>query len=376
MTIDEHSDLSKLTLVMPTCRRQDYAIRNMRYWSNTGVVLLVLDDSPNPIEESIIKSLGSNIYYRHETSSYTNRIVNAFPKINTKYAQLICDDEFYIISAIISSIRELEKNVSLISCSGCCLKFIVDKETSKIYSKATYEALYHDYEYTMQDDPVKRLNGLMENYVPILMYSIVRTDVWKKAFVLPILPYNFFASDEFQISLYLSFAGKSKILKELIWLRSSGEHKSIREEFEDRTEVPRSVEEWWNLNIKERNDFIQNMSEALEKTNTNSELIYNDIIVGCYEHFLKGGGVDYQKSHLQFVKKKKGYIKFYLFSFFFYIKKFVSNKIKMFFKSTKVWKNRNISFLNGADLLKKKEIKVDFDNLVEIKKIIKKFHRK
>ena len=376
MKIDEHSDLFKLTLVMPTCRRQDYAIRNMRYWSNTGVILLVLDDSPKPIEESIIKSLGSNIHYKHDTSNYANRIVNAFPKINTKYAQLICDDEFYIVSAIISSIRELEKNDSLISCSGCCLKFIVDKETSKIYSTVAYEALYHDYKYTIQDDPVKRLNGFMENYVPILMYSIVRTDVWKKAFVLAILPYNFFASDEFQICLYLSFAGKSKILKELMWLRSSGEHQSIREEFEDRTEPPRSVEEWWNLNTKERNDFIQKMSETLEKTNTNSELIYNDIIVGCYGHLLKGGGADYQKSHLQFVKKKGGYIKFCLFSFFFYIKKFVPNKIKFFFKSTKIWKNRNISFLNGAEALKKMGIKVNIVKLIEIKKIIENFHSK
>lgn len=57
MTIN-YSELTKLTLIMPTSRRQDYALRNMRYWSNTSVTLIVLDNSPSPIESNLIKSFG------------------------------------------------------------------------------------------------------------------------------------------------------------------------------------------------------------------------------------------------------------------------------------------------------------------------------
>ena len=131
MKIEENSELSKLTLVMPTYGRQNHVIRNIAYWSNTGVILLVLDASPIPIENEILKSFGENIIYIHDTNNYNERLVNSFSKINSKYAQLICDDEFYPISAVISCIKDLEKNDDIISCMGVCLGFEIDKKHKK-----------------------------------------------------------------------------------------------------------------------------------------------------------------------------------------------------------------------------------------------------
>ncbi|MDC1014863.1 TIGR00180 family glycosyltransferase, partial [Candidatus Pelagibacter sp.] len=241
MKSQETVELSKLTLVMATYGRQDHAIRNMRYWSNTGVVFLVLDASPNPIKNKQLKNFGNNILYVHDQSDYNERIVNSFSKINTKYTQLICDDEFYPISSVISSIKELEKNEKIISCMGVCLGFEVDKKNKKIFSKRIYERLIGNYNHTMNPDPVERMSGYMTNYIPFLMYAMIRSETWKKAFFLPIRfkrekdmennleKFNFFASDEAQINMYLSFAGKSKVLPELYWLRSFGEHLTIRE---------------------------------------------------------------------------------------------------------------------------------------------------
>ena len=126
MKIEENFELSKLTLVMATYGRQKHAIRNMTYWSNTGVILLVLDASPIAISNEILKNFSDNIIYVHDTSNYNQRLVNSFSKINTKYAQLICDDEFYPISAVLSSIKELEKDDTIISCMGVCLGFEID----------------------------------------------------------------------------------------------------------------------------------------------------------------------------------------------------------------------------------------------------------
>ena len=139
MKSQETLELSKLTLVMATYGRQDHAIRNMRYWSNTGVILLVLDASPKPIENEILKTFDDNIIYVHDTSDYNERLVNSFSKINTKYTQLICDDEFYPISAVLSCIQELEKDENIISSMGVYLFY-----QHQILSKHPWmKILYH-----------------------------------------------------------------------------------------------------------------------------------------------------------------------------------------------------------------------------------------
>ena len=107
---------------------------------------------------------------------------------------------------------------------GVCLGFEVDKKNKKIFSKRIYERLINNYNYTMNSDPFERISGYMINYIPFLMYAMIRSETWKKAFFLPIKfkrekdiknnleKFNFFASDETQINMYLSFAAVSRIL--------------------------------------------------------------------------------------------------------------------------------------------------------------------
>ena len=369
-------DLSQLTLVMPTCRRQDYAIRNMQYWSKTNATLLVLDDSPEPIKDNIIRSFGNNIIYKHDTSEYILRIVNSYSKIKTEYTQLISDDEFYITSAVRSCIEELEKDDSLISCNGCCLKFIVDKENNQIYSKHVYHRLYNYYTDTMKEDSVKRLYTYMENYVPVLMYGVIRTDIWKIAFELPVMQINFFASDELQISMYLAFVGKSKIIRELLWLRSFGEHLSIREEFSDRIEPPKTMEKWWHTDLSERENFIKKMNEIFNEIIKSKNIKAKDIVENSCNQFIKGGGSDGTNSNHHRIKEKYGILIFYLMEFIKKIKLLIPYKIKDFIKNLNIWKKSKMSFLNGAESLKKMGIKVNTVELIEIKRIIEHFHSK
>ena len=101
MKTKEFSELSKLTLVMATYSRQEHVKRNMAYWSNTGVILLVLDASPKPIENEILKTFDDNIIYVHDTSDYNERLVNSFSKIPP-------------INILLSSIAATLKNSSLI----------------------------------------------------------------------------------------------------------------------------------------------------------------------------------------------------------------------------------------------------------------------
>ena len=52
--------------------------------------------------------------------------------------------------------------------------------------------------------------------------------------------------------MYLSFAGKSKVLPELYWLRSFGEHLSIKNSMIPEPKM--TFQEWWNSN-NEKNEF-------------------------------------------------------------------------------------------------------------------------
>ena len=373
-----HLELSKLTLIMPTSRRQEYALRNMQYWSNTSVTLIVLDNSPSPIDANLIKSFGKNIIYKYDNRTYEKRIMGALSLINTKYTQLIGDDEFYVKSAVTSCIRELEKDNTLTSCTGCCIKFVVDKSSKKIYSELVYERLYDDYKHSIQEDPIKRLNLYMKNYESFPIYAVTRSSVWKEAFRLVSNPkqFNFFSSDEYQVNSYLIFAGKSKVLKELLWLRSAAENEPVRDLKYDLLESPINIVQWWNSNNLERREFIDKMSNVLKNINPNLNLDYKKIVIDSYHHYKLGGGGSWLEGKMLYVKEKKGNLIYYSISFYNLIKKLIPSKIKDLLKSSKLWKINHSLFLDGTYSLGKRGIKIDYENLMNIEQIILNFHKR
>ena len=383
MKSQETLELSKLTLVMATYGRQDHAIRNMRYWSNTGVILLVLDASPKPIENEILKTFDDNIIYVHDTSDYNERLVNSFSKINTKYTQLICDDEFYPISAVLSCIQELEKDENIISSMGVCLGFDVDKISKKIFSKRTYFRLIENYNYTMNTDPIERLSEYFKNYQPFLMYAMIRTVNWKKAYNLPlkfkrnrknnvnIEKFNFFASDEIQINMYLAFAGRSKVIRELYWLRSYGEHLTIRDLHKKMPEPKTTFQDWWNSKT-EKDDYLEILEDSFRETKIKINVSYKEMALKTCEFFLKGGGGELSKHQIFYLKEKKNFVSL----FFFYLKRLLPAFFKDYVKFLGIWKDRRVLFKDDINFLINEGIKVNFNELNKIHKILENFHFK
>ena len=66
----------------------------------TGTLLKIINPKNKTWGIGQIQSVSKNINYIHLEKSWKERIMTAFDLINTKYVQLIADDEFYIISAI------------------------------------------------------------------------------------------------------------------------------------------------------------------------------------------------------------------------------------------------------------------------------------
>jgi glycosyltransferase domain-containing protein len=240
--------LSKLTLVIPTYERQEYALRNMKYWSNKDVCVMVLDGSDQPIDSELLSPLvGQNIIYEHSPCSSMQRLMSVLPKLNTKYVAMLSDDEFYIPSAIEACIYELENDVSLVSCFGRCILFNHHKGALK--TKLAYKNMT---DYSVQhSNPDDRVLYHMNNYRPSTICSIMRTDVWKSAIsCIDDDLYKVFALGELQFEIASSYLGKSKVLPVLLWM-CSGENTGIT----DKKKV-KKINNWWvdrsNYELREK----------------------------------------------------------------------------------------------------------------------------
>jgi glycosyltransferase domain-containing protein len=355
--------LENLTLVMPTYQRQEYALRNMRYWSNTGVTLRVLDGSDTPIENRLLDSFGDNVIYKHDSRSLYERIEGVLSEVDTKYIALIGDDEFYIISAVESCINELEQDDSIVACCGCCIGFDVDKNAGKAYGWLPYGYRNIGYNETMHDSPEERLGGHMQNYIPTLLYGITRSHPWKAAFkIVTERKFIFFAAWELQFEMYISFSGKAKVLKELMWLRSNGEVEPVRCKYKG-IEPEVRFKEWWGSSSKQRKEFIKVMSSAYKGEKTEISINYDNAVIHGCNSYIKG------LDSLRSSRSTKVRVLFFNF-----IKYFIPGSFKSFLRN--LLGRKRPTFLEVADSMRERGVKVDYDNLIEIQETIYNFHRK
>ncbi len=343
----------------------------MRYWSNKGVTLRVLDGSKTPIKDKFLESLGENIIYRHDPVSIHQRLRSVTSEVDTEYVALMGDDEFYVDSAVVSCINELDIDNSIIACCGQCMGFSLGGDIDRIYGWLPYGEDFFNYNEVMYEAPIERLENHMRNYKPTLIYGITRSDLWRVAFkVATEKEFDFFAAFELQFEMCISFLGKAKVLSELMWLRSD-EVEPVRNTCKG-MEPETSFREWWlySENAKQKAEFIRIMSKAYKSVNFNANMNYEDIVKhGC-------------NSYLKCDKKSKIVegLSPALFFFFVKIRNFVK-KIRNFLKKiraiVRVEKSRErLDFLTQAGLIKDQGIKVDYVILKEILIIICNFHSK
>ena len=105
-------DLSKLTVVVPSKCRQDYLLRQIRYWSATSAQLIIVDGTSLPISSEVRHEVNTHprIEYHHIPSSLNDRLHFAGGMIETPYAVMLSDDEFHLPTGLAASIRVLEGN--------------------------------------------------------------------------------------------------------------------------------------------------------------------------------------------------------------------------------------------------------------------------
>jgi glycosyltransferase domain-containing protein len=209
--------LSNLTIIIPTYNRAKYIIRNILFWKDYDVYLIILDGSDEPLPDEILNNLSKNINYNHLPISFHERMLKSIDLIKTKYSLLMCDDEFYLPTALIYLVNQLELDNELVACTGRTVAFKNNENQISTWKEYNEMANYS----ITQESPEERMLFHMKNYTSIL-YSIVKTPIWKDAMVLvsKTKDFSLFAIEEVVFEMSVSFWGKSKVFPILYWFRS------------------------------------------------------------------------------------------------------------------------------------------------------------
>lgn len=360
-------NLNELTIIITTYNRHKYLLRSIDYWKNKKVKVIYLDGSKKKLDLNQINDLRFNIKYIHNPVSQYERILNVINTIDTKYVMFGCDDEFYILSALKSCLKELNNNLELVACGGICHGF--NFENGKITGHLKYSNFKNIN--LSQDNYTDRIKSHFNNYAPAHIYSICRTEIWKIISEgIFSKEYNFYSAFEFQIEFLICYSGKTKIISELMWLRSS-ENDPIRD-CSPQLMKNNLIERWWygkkNEFLAEYNDFISRMINICTKLDNLKKIdainIEKNIEFAFISRMNFKKKINYllHKNHfLQFIsnfiklilRKQRKIIKFFM---------------DLFFKKEKLLSDQIIDLAN-------KNIIVDFNEVKKIEKIIINFHK-
>jgi glycosyltransferase domain-containing protein len=211
------ADLSKLTIVIPTYLRREYALRQFKYWRNTEVQVVILDGSPTAMEiPSELRS--DNIRYVHTGTSFTERLATAGRFVSTKYCAMLSDDEFFAISGLRAAIEQLETDESILGCVGRCLYFFVDQD--RFLLKDAYRE-WMPFSEAAISQSVRLDEDLPPKKTHMAHYAVMRSAAWIQIMEDAYRqPFSSAYTYERLVNLQRSILGRTVILENLLWFRS------------------------------------------------------------------------------------------------------------------------------------------------------------
>jgi len=210
--------LTDITIVIPTYGRPRFVLRTLKYFNTTGIQVIVMDGSRFPISNEDLQGLNPNIIYHHSSKSFEERLAIAGNMVKTKYVAMLGDDEFFSISGLLKCKTELDNDPELVACTGTALAFHFNED------KVEFTNIYDDWltkGNVNQEDSFSRMYFHSSNAVSAICYSLVRTEVWEKAFrITSCNPNGIVFLTEIYFELAVCYQGKTKVIEDLYWFRS------------------------------------------------------------------------------------------------------------------------------------------------------------
>jgi glycosyltransferase domain-containing protein len=209
--------LNEITIIIPTYNRKKFILRSLEYWSLKGLKVLILDGSKDYNFEAHNYE-NSNINYIHSPIGFWMRLKSAKLLIKTKYCAMVGDDEFFLIGALESAIKELNIAPEVVACYGNVLGFDVNKNSIPICKEVYPE--FKAFEVN-GDSSAIRMNYHMKYYSPMAMYSVMRAEVWSRIIeIISLKEIEVYAIHEIQLELLAAYYGKLKHINQYMWIRS------------------------------------------------------------------------------------------------------------------------------------------------------------
>lgn len=210
--------LSQVSIVVPTVSRPFAVRRHFKYWRDTGVQVFILDGATEPISLSEEERSTVNVHYIHTGTRFNDRLANAGSLIKTRYAALLCDDEFFLKEGLRECAQYLDQNPEVIGCAGKVLGFFVEQNRFLVFP------MYEDWKrFPSESNDVKsRLDfSLPPNKAHKVQYSLFRTEVWSEIFT---ASYRDFYSCGYVyeriLNFYSAILGRTELLDCVLWMRS------------------------------------------------------------------------------------------------------------------------------------------------------------
>lgn len=186
----------------------------MQMYSELGVDLVVVDGSDVAMKSEYKPQA---VTYIHAPISLVERLrlMTELPK--RKWSIMVPDDEFLSLTTVKSCVSFLENSTDYVTCGGLAV------DVSRFDDIGTYAALqYEQWEYDLKHEMRGvRVREKLRNYTPASYYAVSSSNDWNFMMELATRKeYGFYASFEVIFETVSALVGKSRILDELLWLRS------------------------------------------------------------------------------------------------------------------------------------------------------------
>ena len=250
-------ELSKLTVIIPSFNRQEFLFRQAIYWQNSGVKLIFMDGSEKPIDEKMKYYLldMKNTIYIHSNTPINERLSRVSKLINTKYSVTLNDDDFIIKSSLITAIKLLESNSSIVACRGQTLLAILSSEKNTVRYSFLYN-LFKNFQ-AKHDGLEDRLKYALSNYNSAASFAVLRSTVWQETWGSLNDDYSSTNVGEFFQNLATYVFGKLACI-EVPYIIITNENTAINTKSDNRALL---FPDWWNDKnyLHEKQKFVKKL---------------------------------------------------------------------------------------------------------------------
>jgi glycosyltransferase domain-containing protein len=218
---NKNYDLKMITILVFSKNRHYFLKRQINYWKNENIKLLIFDESPNWLDVDL--KMYKNIEY-HNVGTFSERCLAAIDFIDTPYTMISADDDFIIKSSLYKCLQFLENNNDIACCGGQFMNF------QPIKNQIQFQFSYKENQnfYNKSDIISERVELQTSPYKMTSWYALKRSNQLKKSLytlgkLVDISSPQINASPEITeviLEITNSILGKSISLKDILYLRS------------------------------------------------------------------------------------------------------------------------------------------------------------